>query len=108
MNLLQDLGFAWRSLRARAGTASFAMLTLATGMAAAIAIGCVIDAVMLRALPYPGASALVEISEAGADGHLMPLAQPNYDDIASSVNTFASSAYHTAWPGTVRSGDSTI
>lgn len=108
MNILQDLGFAWRSLRARAGTALFAMLTLATGLAAAIAIGCVVDAVMLRALPYPDAGALVEISEVAADGHLMPLAQPNYDDIAASVDRFASSAYHYAWPGTIRSGDNTI
>src|SRR3982751_1454482 len=108
MNIIQDLGFAWRSLRARAGTASFAMLTLATGLAAAIAIGCVVDAVMLRALPYPEANQLVEISEVSADGHLMPLAQPNYDDIAASVDAFASSAYHYAWPGTIRSGDATI
>lgn len=108
MNILQDLGFAWRSLRARAGTASFALLTLATGMAAAIAIGCVVDAVMLRSLPYPRANELVEISEVAADGHLMPLAQPNYDDIAASVDAFASSAYHYAWPGTIRSGDATI
>jgi hypothetical protein len=63
MNILQDLRFALRSLRSHAGTAGFAVLTLAAGMAAAIAISCAIDAVFLRALAYPRADELVQISE---------------------------------------------
>jgi len=108
MNILQDFRFAWRSLRSRAGTAAFAVATLATGMAAAIAISCVIDAVLVRSLPYPHADALVEMSEVAADGHLMPFAQPNYDDLVASVDAFASVAFHYAGPGTIRSGDNTI
>ena len=83
MNLLQDFRFALRSLHSRPGTAVFAVLTLATGMAAAIAISCVIEAVLLRALPYPRASDLVQISEVATDGHVMALAQPNYDDLVA-------------------------
>ena len=64
MNLLQDLRFAARSLRARVGMTAFAVLTLATGMAAALAIYCVIDALLLRALPYPQPDQLVQIRSA--------------------------------------------
>ncbi|HEY6986696.1 MAG TPA: ABC transporter permease, partial [Rhodanobacteraceae bacterium] len=108
MNLLQDFRFALRSLRSRAGTATFATLTLATGMAAAIAISCVIDAVLVRALPYPGAERLVQINEVAADGHDMALAEPNYDDLVASVDAISASAFHSAWPGTIQSGDNTI
>ena len=108
MNLLQDFRFALRSLRSHAGTTTFAVLTLATGMAAAIAITCVIDAVLLRALPYPTADRLVHIGEVAADGHVMQIAEANYDDLAASVDTLAASALHSSWPGTIRSGDSTI
>ena len=108
MNVLHDLRFALRSLSARAGTAVFATLTLATGMAAAIAISCVIDAVLVRALPYPDAGELVKISEVAADGHSMALAEPNYDDLVASVGSLSSSAVHNDYSGTIRSADNTI
>ncbi|GAA0719659.1 ADOP family duplicated permease [Dokdonella soli] len=108
MNFLQDLRFAIRSLRARAGTAGFAVLTLTAGMASAIAIFCVIDAVLLRALPYPQADRLVQIRELADNGHSMALAMPNYADLAASVDAFDAIAFHNAYPDTIRSGDTTI
>ena len=108
MNLLQDFRFALRGLRARVGTAGFAMLTLATGMAAAIAIVCVIDAVLLRALPYPQPDRLVQVRELADNGHAMPMATPNVDDLAASVDQFEATAFHNSFAGTLRSGDTTI
>ena len=109
MNVMQDFRFAWRSLRSRFGTTAFATLTLATGMAAAIAISCVIDAVMLRSLPYPAADAIVQMSEVAADGQAtMAFAQPNYDDLVASLDALSASAFHYSWPGTIQSGDATI
>ena len=108
MSALGDLRFALRSLRARAGTAIFATLTLATGMAAAIAIACVVQAVLLRALPYPEPDRLIEIRETAADGHTMALAEPNYDDVSAALAPLATTAMHTSWPGVLRSGDAAI
>lgn len=108
MNILQDFRFALRSLRARAGTTGFAVLTLATGMAAAIAIYCVIDAVLLRALPYPDADRLVQVRELADDGHAMAMATPNYTDLSGSTDAFEAIAFNNANAGTIKSGDTTI
>jgi putative ABC transport system permease protein len=107
MSVLQDLRFAIRSLRARAGTAAFAVLTLACGMAAAIAIFCVIDAVLLRALPYPQGDRLVQIREVADDGHTMAFAMPNYQDLAASVDAFDAIAFHGAGQAIIVAGQST-
>ncbi|MEO6690306.1 MAG: ADOP family duplicated permease [Dokdonella sp.] len=108
MNILPDLRFALRSLRSHVGTAAFAVSTLATGMAAAIAIYCVIDAVLLRALPYPEADQLVQVRELAADGHSMALAYPNYADFTTTVEQFSSMAFHAANSATINSGDTTL
>ncbi|QBB69113.1 FtsX-like permease family protein [Pseudolysobacter antarcticus] len=108
MNIFDDLRHALRSLRARGGTASFAVLTLGIGLAAAIAIFCVIDAVLLRALPYPQAERLVVIHEVADNGHSMALATPNYDDLAASLDQFDAIAFHNANSGLLRNGDNAI
>ena len=106
MNVVQDLRFALRSSRAHAGTAAFAVATLACGMAAAIAIFCVIDGVLLRALPYPQPDQLVQVRELANDGHTMALAYPNYTDLVASVGQFSASAFHNSYSETIQSGDS--
>ena len=95
MGWLTDLKHAARSLRAQAGTAVLATFTLAIGLAAATAIYAVIDAVLLRDLPYPHAERLVQIRERDEDGHDMALAYPNYADLASTVDAFDATAYYT-------------
>lgn len=108
MNITTDIRFALRSLRSRFGLTLFAAGSLAVGMAAAIAIYCVIDAVMLRALPYPNADQLVQIRELAEDGHAMNVAGPNYTDLAAGVGEFDSMAIYNSNSGIITSGDSTI
>jgi predicted permease len=57
----RELRFAIRRLRAEPGFALTALATLALGIGAAVAIFSVVDAVMLRPLPYPRADRLVRI-----------------------------------------------
>ena len=108
MNLATDLRFALRSLRSRFGLTLFAAGSLAVGMAAAIAIYCVIDAVMLRTLPYPDADRLVQIRELAEDGHAMNVAGPNYTDLAAGVEEFDSMAIFSSNSGIIESGESTV
>jgi putative ABC transport system permease protein len=60
---LQDLRYAWRSLRRNPAFAIVAISTLAIGIAASTAMFTVAQAVLLRPLPYPEPERLIEISE---------------------------------------------
>jgi predicted permease len=104
MSLLQDFHFAVRSLRSHLGTATFAIVTLACGLGAAIAISCVIDAVLLRPLPYPQADRLLQVLEVADNGHTISVADPNYADLAAAVTQFDASAFHNSGSATVSSG----
>src|SRR5579862_7604719 len=61
-SLLQDVRYAARSLRKQPGFTAIAILTLAVGIGANTAIYTVLDATMLRSLPYRDPDRLMRIS----------------------------------------------
>src|ERR1044071_5238718 len=93
--MLADLKYALRTLIKSPAFTLVAILTLALGISASTAIFSVLDAVLLRPLPYPNQERLVEVSELNESGRGMPFAEPNFNDLATRNHSFeAVAAYN--------------
>jgi macrolide transport system ATP-binding/permease protein len=78
MNVLtQDIRYALRQLRKSPGFACTAILILAMGMCASVAIFGFVDAALIKPLPYPNPTRLVFVTESVA---MIPRANLSYPD----------------------------
>src|SRR5574340_1261935 len=105
---LQDLRYGLRMLGKAPGFTAVAVLTLALGIGACAAIFSVVDAVLLRALPYPNPQQIMRVWEQAPDGHRMNLAGPNFDDFLKQNNTFASLAEYEYGLATISGGSEPV
>ncbi len=95
--LMQDIRYGARTLRKSPGFTLVAVLTLALGIGANTAIFSVINAVLLRPLPFKDPDRLVQLWETEAAPGNFPLTGPDYLDWQEQNRTLESSALFT-WP----------
>jgi putative ABC transport system permease protein len=94
--LWNDLRYALRTLPQRPGFTAVATLTLALGIGANRAIFTLVDATLLRKLPFPAPDRLVLIwgQSRQQDWSELPLSLPNFLDLRAQSHVFADVA---AW-----------
>ena len=107
-SLLQEIRLAVRSLTKRPGFTGVAILTLALGIGASTAIFSVLDAVLLRPLPYPQQERIVALRELDEKGRGMAFAEPNFDDLRARSRSFAALAKYTEGTEAVAGGSEPV
>ena len=106
--LRQDLAYALRQLRKSPGFAVIAVSTLALGIGATAAMFSVIDAVLLRPLPYNNVDRIVDVQTLSALRSQQPISWPAYLDMRKLATSFdALAAYEDYWGMTLAAGERT-
>src|SRR5262249_37373115 len=93
-DLRQDLRYGLRTMRKRPGFTLAPVLTLALGIGSTAAIFSVVNAVLLRPLPFPNGERLMAVysrflPSSGIDFPYFGLSGPEFADIRSRVDAFA-------------------
>src|SRR5438876_8670506 len=106
--LLRELRYGLRTLTKSPGFAAIAVLTLALGIGASTSIFSVVDAVLLRPLPYPNPQQIVRVWEQAPDGHRMSLADPNFEDFRAQNHTLSGLALYNDGPESISGGSEAV
>ncbi len=85
--------FGARMLLKQRRFTAVAIITLELGIGATTAIFSVVDAVLLRPLPFPEAERLVYLREVNAAGGEKGVAEPNFEDIEARSRSFSALGY---------------
>ncbi len=86
-HLAQDLRFAVRQMRRAPGFAIITVLTLALGVGAATAVFSVMDATLIRPLPFDHADRIVSTLTRSVSGYTQPFSAPDFQDIRDRFRT---------------------
>jgi predicted permease len=88
-NLIRDIQFAIRQLARNPGFAVVAILVLALGIGASVAIFAFVDAALLEPLPYANPNRLMSVNESSVES-LWPLSYPDFLDWKALNKSFSS------------------
>ena len=86
--MLEDLRFAFRQLLKHPGFTLIAIFALALGIGANTAIFSVVNAVLLRPLPYPDADKLIVVRERSSNFERGAVGYMNWTDWHASQRSF--------------------
>ena len=106
--MIDDIRYATRSLIKKPGFTAVAVITLALGIGASTAIFSVLDAVLLRPMPYPQQDRIVEITELNENGRAMQFAEPNFHDLKARSRSFDALAQYSDYPDAVSGGSEPV
>jgi putative ABC transport system permease protein len=89
-SLLRDLRYGLRRVVAAPGFTAIAILTLALGIGANVAIFTVVNAVLIRPLPFPNPERLVRIAAdaRATNGRNIGISKPELDDLSDRAGVF--------------------
>lgn len=105
-SILADIAFALRQLRRNPGFTFAAIAALALGIGANSAIFTVVNAVLLKALPYPESDRIVHFYRPFPEGPREQASIPEFRSLQLQTNIFKEvAAYDTAGPGFNLTGD---
>ncbi|MGH9486423.1 MAG: ABC transporter permease [Terriglobales bacterium] len=107
--LIRDFRYALRRLAHAPGFAAIAILTLGLGIGANSAIFSVVDAVLLRPLPFPQPQQLVAVREKARQFPSMSVSYPDYLDWVQQNHSFrALAVYRVNFAVLTHAGPSTV
>ena len=89
-NLVRDTKFAIRQLVKNPGFAITAILVLALGIGASVAIFGFVDAALLEPLPYANPGRLMSVNESSVESQRWPLSYPDFLDWQRLNKSFSS------------------
>ena len=89
-NLVRDIRFAFRQLGRKPGFAATAIVVLALGIGACVAIFAFVDAALLEPLPYTNPNRLMSVNESSAESPRWPLSYPDFLDWQRLNKSFTS------------------
>jgi putative ABC transport system permease protein len=91
-SVIQDIRYGLRQMRHNPAFTWTAVITLGLGIGATTAIFSAVYALLIRPLPYPGSSRLMELSAAWPKENGGPLVSPDFVAAQSSLKSFSSVA----------------
>src|SRR5690242_10975372 len=100
----RDIRVSWRSLRRDPVFGIVALLTLAVGIGATTAIFTIVNAVLLRPLPYPAPDRLLALWQVTAASDRASVSIPNFRDWQTDTRAFSAMATIRGGPTTVLGG----